>query len=185
MNNYTFKELAENKSVMKKILISLLLSGMLLFAPSCQKKDNILTETEKKEIIESAKVTVAKVFECSNNLEFMKGLDFYSGDADTYYSNNGTITSLKEMKESYSQIGPSVEILHNSIDSWKATVISKDAVAFTLPIHLKIKLKGLPEYTGQLVWSGIVQKRNKKWRIVQSHESWLNCAEVAAALTPK
>ena len=170
---------------MKKISIAVLLSGMLLFVPSCQKGDTTLTETEKKEAISAAKATVEKVFECSNNLEFVKGLDYYSDDAETYYTNNGTILSLKDLKESYSQIGPAVETLNNSIDSWHATVVSEDAVAFTLPVHLKIKLKGLPEYNGQLIWSGIVQKRNEKWWIVQSHESWMNCAEAASALTPK
>lgn len=167
---------------MNKIAISLLL--LLLFI-SCQKQENNLTLTEKQEIIASAKVTVQKVFDCSNRMEFIKGLDYYSNESDAYYTSNGTVMSLKDLKASYSQIGPAVETLHNSIDSWNATVISKDAVAFTLPIHLKIKLKGLPEYNGQLIWSGIVQKKKEKWMIVQSHESWLNCVEATAALTPK
>ena len=45
-------------------------------------------------------------------------------------------------------------------------------------IKRKIKLVEIPEYNGQLVWYGIVQKRNEKWTIIQSHESWLNCIEV-------
>lgn len=169
---------------MTKNSISILFLSILTIT-SCQKQEKDLTATEKQEITDSAKVTVEKVFECSNRLEFMKGLDYYSDENDAYYTNNGTIVSLKELKESYSQIGSSVEILHNKIDSWKETVLSKDAVAFTLPIHLKLKLKGLPEYNGQLVWTGIVQKKKDKWMIVQSHESWLNCVEVTAALTPK
>jgi SnoaL-like protein len=170
---------------MKKKSVFLFLFGLLIFLQSCQKQQNDLTESEKKEITAAAKVTVQKVFECSNNLQFMNGLSFYSEDANAYYTSNGTVLSLNELKESYRQIVPAVETLKNSIDSWNATVISKDAVAFTLPIHLKIKLKEIPEYNGQLVWTGVVQKENGKWLIVQSHESWLNCAEVAAALTPK
>lgn len=150
---------------------------------ACQKGEERLSRAEEIEMIESAKRTVEKVFECSNNLKFLEGLKYYSGDADNYYTNNGEIVSLDELKESYSQIGPSVEILSNSIDSWNSTVLSKNTVAFTLPIHLKIKLKGIPEYNGQLVWSGIVQKREEEWWIVQSHESWLNCVEVIGALS--
>jgi hypothetical protein len=116
-------------------------------------------------------------------LKFIEGLNFYSDDDHNYYTNNGAILSLIELKKSYSQIGSSVEILENSIDRWNSIVLSKNIVAFTLPNHLRIKLKRLPEYTGQLVWSGIVQKRNGNWLIIQSHESWLNCAEVATALS--
>jgi hypothetical protein len=171
------------KYLMKILSISIFLFGFLIFIQSCQ-RENELTESAKKEIIDSAKFTVQKVFECSNKLEFMNGLNYYSGDYDAYYTNNGTILSLNDLKESYGQIGSSVEILENSIDHWNSTVLSKNTVAFTLPIHLRIKLKGIPEYNGQLVWSGIVQKRNGAWMIIQSHESWLNCAEVTTALSP-
>lgn len=140
-------------------------------------------EAEKNEIVESAKLTVQKVFECSNDLKFINGLDYYSEDSDSYYTNNGQIFSLRELRKSYSQIGSLVEILENSIDSWNSTVLSKNTVAFSLPIHLRIKLKGIAEYNGQLVWSGIVQKRNGRWLIIQSHESWLNCVAVTAALS--
>ena len=99
------------------------------------------------------------------------------------YTNNGTILTLDDLKKSYNQIGSSVEVLENTINSWNSIVLSKNTVAFTLPISIKIKLVGIPEYNGHLVWSGIVQKRNEKWMIIQSHESWLNCLEVASALT--
>ena len=164
--------------------VSIFLLGVLIFTQSCQKENSSLSESEKKAIIDSAKVTVQKVFDSSNNLEFLKGLNYYSGDSDSYYINNGTVLSLNDLKESYSAIGPSVEILENSIDKWNSTVLSKNTVAFTLPVHLRIKLKGSPEYNGQLIWSGIVQKRNDEWVIIQSHESWLNCAEAEKALNP-
>ncbi|MEL6561586.1 MAG: hypothetical protein AAFQ94_25585 [Bacteroidota bacterium] len=166
---------------MNKTSILILLIGVLLFSQSCKKEN--LTDVEKESIIDSAKITVQKVFESSNNLQFVDGLNYYSEDSDAYYTNNGTILTLADLKESYRQIGPSVEILKNSIDNWNTTFISENTVAFTLPIHLKLKLVGIPEYNGQLVWSGIVQKRNGSWVIIQSHESWLNCVEVTSALT--
>jgi hypothetical protein len=168
---------------MNKISIFILLIGVLFFTQSCESKKNNLTELEKKTIINSAKLTVQKVFESSNNLKFTDGLNYYSGDSDAYYTSDGTINTLAELKNSYRQIGPSVEILKNSIKSWNSTLISKNTVAFALPVDLKIKLVGIPEYNGKLVWSGIVQKRNGHWIIIQSHESWLNCVEVASALT--
>jgi hypothetical protein len=168
---------------MIKISIVTLLIGTVVFTQSCENKKNRLTDLEKELIIDSAKITVQKVFESSNNLKFIDGLKYYSGDSDTYFTNNGVILTLSDLKKSYSQIGSSVEFLENSIDNWNSTFISENTVAFTLPIHLKIKLVGISEYEGQLVWTGIVQKRNNNWMIIQSHESWLNCVEVASALT--
>ncbi len=168
---------------MPKILISIFLITLFVFLQSCQNHNKSINESEQKSIIDSARITVQKVFDASNNLQFIDGLKHYSNDADAYYTSNGIISSLAELEAAYRQIGPSVEVLENSIDSWNSTLLSKNTVAFTLPIHLKIKLKDVPEYTGQLIWSAIVQKRNKKWVIVQSHESWLNCVEAVAALT--
>jgi hypothetical protein len=121
---------------------------------------NGLTDLEKELIIDSAKITVQKVFELSNNLKFIDGLNYYSRDSDAYFTNNGAILSLTDLKKSYSQICTSVEVLENSIDNWNSTFISENTVAFTLPIHLKIKLVGISEYKGQVVWTGVVQKRN-------------------------
>ena len=161
-----------------------LLIGILIFTLSCRNEKSDLTIIDKESIVDSAKITVQKVFDLSNNLKFEDGLNYYSGDSDAYYINNGTILTLADLKESYRQIGSSVEILKNTIDDWNSTVLSENTVAFTLPVQLKIKLTGIPEYNGRLVWSGIVQNRNDKWIIIQSHESWLNCAEVISALTP-
>ena len=168
---------------MNKISIFTLLIGVLFFTQSCESKKNILTELEKESIINSARLTVQKVFESSNNLKFIDGLNYYSGDSDAYYTSDGTIHTLADLTKSYNQIGSSVELLKNSVKNWNSTFISENTVAFTLPIDLKIKLVGIPEYNGKLVWSGIVKKRNGNWIIIQSHESWLNCVEVASALT--
>ena len=168
---------------MMKTLTAIILIGLGILSSSCNNKNDTLTELERNEIINSAKATVEKVFESSNNLEFVNGLNHYSDEPNSFYISDGKILSLEELKASYNEIGPSVEVLKNSIDSWNTKIISKDAVSFTLPVHLKLKLKGIPEYNGQLVWTAIVQKKNKRWKVVQSHESWLNCAEVSAALT--
>lgn len=167
------------KNILQQILICSL--GLML---SCNQTSKDLSPAQKKEMIESATAVVKKVFEASNNMQFEKGLDYYAPDADSYYVSDGQISSLSDLRTAYRQIGPAVEVLHNKITAWNVTIISENTVSFTLPVELKLKLKDLPEYNGKLIWSAIVQKRNDEWVIIQSHESWLNCAEVAAALTP-
>lgn len=170
---------------MNKVPIFTLLFGLFLMTPACKDEKSKPLESEIKVTIEAARSTVQKVFEASNNHQFLEGLNYYSDDSDAYYTSNGEVFNLEELRKSYSEIGPSVEVLENSITAWNATFISENTVAFTLPVRLKMKLVGIPEYNGQLIWSGIVQKRDDQWKIIQSHESWLNCVDVATALTPK
>lgn len=164
-----------------KIFLASIFFGILMLMQACRGEIE-MTDSERSETIQSARAMVQKVFEHSDNLDFLKGLGHYSSDSDAFYANNGMIFSLENLKDSYGEIGSSIESLSNSIDEWKSLVLSRDTVVFTLPVHLKIKLKGKPEYKGQLVWSGVVHKSNGKWRVVQSHESWLNPVEAAAAL---
>jgi hypothetical protein len=141
-------------------------------------------EKHKQSTIDEAKTVVRKVFNLSNQLRFIEGLNFYSDAEDSFYVNNGTALTLNELRQSYRQIGASVEVIENKIIRWNATYISSDTVVFTLPVNLKIKLINIPEYNGKLIWTGVLQKRKGSWLIVNSHESWLNAAEVAEALTP-
>lgn len=163
--------------------ILILLCSISILNQSCKRTDDQLTEAETQEIINEASEVVRKVFEYSNNMDFETGLDHYSENSNSYFITDGTMHSLADLRKAYREIGPSVEELHNTIESWNAQVISTDAVTFTLPVTLKLKLKGVPEYTGELIWTATLQKQENKWVIVQSHESWLNCTEVTAALT--
>lgn len=156
-----------------------------LLGQSCQKTENQLTDAETQVIINEATEVVKMVFEYSNNMDFETGLDHYSENSKSYFITDGTMHSLADLREAYRKIGPSVEELHNTIESWNVQVLSKDVITFALPVTLKLKLKGVPEYTGELIWTATLQKQEGRWVIVQSHESWLNCAEVAAALTPQ
>ncbi|EZH73787.1 hypothetical protein ATO12_17800 [Aquimarina atlantica] len=167
-----------------KRYIPLLLSVFCFLNQSCQITENKLTEAQIQEITKSATDVVKEVFEYSNNMDFEAGLIHYSEADNSYFITDGIIHSLNDLRKSYRAIGPQVEVLHNTIESWNTKVLSKDVVTFTLPVRLTLKLKGIPEYTGKLIWTATVQKQNDKWMIVQSHESWLNCAEVTAALTP-
>ncbi|WP_345273543.1 nuclear transport factor 2 family protein [Flaviramulus aquimarinus] len=151
---------------------------------SCVRSENQLTEAQIQEITNSATEVVSKVFEYSNNLDFETGLNYYSETSNSFFITDGIMHSLTELRKAYKDIGPSVEELHNTVESWHVKVLSLDIVTFTLPVKLKLKLKRIPEFSGRLIWTATLQKQKDKWMIVQSHESWLNCAEVAAAITP-
>lgn len=156
---------------------------MCLLNIACQNQETELTPTEMQQITESATEVVKQVFEYSNNMDFESGLNHYSASADAYFITDGIMHSLTDLKKAYKAVGPSVEDLHNTIESWNVQVLSSDIVTFTLPVRLMLKLKGVPEYTGQLIWTATLQKQGDQWVIVQSHESWLDCAAVATALT--
>lgn len=151
---------------------------------SCTQTDTHLTTSEKEQIIASATEVVKEVFDHSNNMDFEAGLIHYSSSPHSYYITDGVMHTLSDLRQAYKKVGPSVEALHNTIESWNVDVLSSSEVTVTLPVKLKLKLKGIPEYTGKLIWTATLQKQENKWVIVQSHESWLNCAEVALALTP-
>ncbi|MDC1162172.1 hypothetical protein OAT18_01890 [Tenacibaculum sp.] len=89
-----------NSDLMNKITSLLLLVGILFFTQSCKIQNSSLTDIEKKIIIDSARTTVQKVFALSNNLKFMDGLNYYSGDSESYYTNNGTILTLDDYSKS-------------------------------------------------------------------------------------
>ena len=155
-----------------------------LIAFACQQKQNSLSQIELKEITSSASVVVQKVFDYSNNMDFETGLNHYSASAESYFITDGIMHNLDDLKKAYRAIGPSVEDLENTIESWNVNVLSEDVVTFTLPVQLRLKLKEIPEYTGKLIWTATLQKQDDEWKIVHSHESWLNCAAVSAALSP-
>ena len=92
---------------------------------------------------------------------------------------------MADLKKAYKDIGPSVDKWQNTIEIWNVEVLLFNIVTFSLPVELKLKLKGIPEYTGELIWTATLQKQDEQWIIVQSHESWLNYAEAAAALLSK
>lgn len=144
-----------------------------------------ISESQQRQIIQSAANVVSKIFEASNNKQFLQGLDYYSDDKNAFFVSAGSIQSLSDLKISYAAAGAGVEELHNEILEWNSKVLSPELISFTLPVRLRLKLKGIEEYTGTIIWSAILQKTDDQWLVVQSHESWLNAAEVAQALNPQ
>ena len=152
---------------------------------SCQAPPAGLTQSEKDAAATSAKAVVDALFQKWNQLDFAGSLTFYSADPDARFIENGAaFPSLDAMKQQYAELGPTLERLENTVDSQTAVVLAEDAVAVTTPVHFRIKAKGRPEYAGQYVWSGIIQRRNGTWQVIQSHESWLNAEQVMAAILP-
>ena len=65
-----------------------------------------------------------------------------------------------------------LEDLHNTIESWDIHVLSKDIVTFTLPVTLKLKLKGIPEFEGKLIWTATLQNHFVKEFPFVGLKSW-------------
>ena len=157
----------------------------VVITQSCQTKQNEMTELNKQMLANEAFEIVSKVFEYSNNFDFESGLNHYSADVASFYVSDGVPHRLDDLKKAYKQAGAMVEVLENTINKWDAQVLSEDLISFTLQVSLQLKFKGLKEYTGNIVWTGLLQKQGNDWVIIQSHESWQNCAEMASVLSTK
>ena len=170
---------------MKARLFGLILAIVAVFGLSCQPQPTTLSEAQKAAIADSAKAVVQLMLSYADKLEFGAYFSGYSTDADVRCVENGSLyPSLDSMKRAYAQMQPMLESGHSAPDAWNITVLGTDAVAITMPYHFSVTPKGLPEYKGQGVWSGIVQRRGGKWTIIQSHESWVNPEQVMAAFVP-
>ena len=162
----------------------ILLFTAFLLIQSCHRPEHQMTQAQMQEISNSATEVVKKVFEYSNKMDFQSGLNHYSKDPSSYFITDGVMHSLADLKQEYAKVGTDVEKINNTIEIWNVQILSPKVVTFTLPVNLQLKLIVIPEFNGQLIWTATLQKQEGQWMIVQSHESWLNCAEVAAALTP-
>jgi hypothetical protein len=170
---------------MKSSYICLAAIAFALLEFSCQNQPAPFTEAQKAAIADSARAVVQAMLANANKLDFTAYFNDYSADPNARYIENGLLyPSLDAMKRLYADLNPIFESLQNTPDVWYPTVLGSDAVAITVPLHFSLKPKGLPEFTAQSVWSGIVQRRGGKWTIIQSHESWVNPEQVMAALTP-
>lgn len=163
-----------------------LLGIVIAFMMSCQNKNSSTSAetTVSSATLDSAKAVVQKVFDFSNKLDFEKVFEYYSGDADAKYVENGYIYSLDSLKAIYRQTVPTIDLIENTVKSWDLITISNDAVTGTLPVHVKIKAKGRDPYEFDYVWSCVVQKRHGKWQLIQSHESWQNYEKAMEAVSP-
>jgi len=170
---------------MKTSFISLAAIAFALLGFSCQDQPATFTEVQKAAIADSARAVVQAMLANANKLDFVAYFNDHSADPNARYIENGLLyPSLDAMKKLYADLNPLFESLQNTPDAWDMTVLGSDVVAITMPLHFRLKPKGLPEFTAQSVWSGIVQRRGGRWTIIQSHESWVNPEQVMAALTP-
>jgi hypothetical protein len=166
-----------------KTICPLIIVGSVLLI-SCQQKPAPFTEEQKNKVADSARQVVQYIIDNANKLDFNTALNVYSTDPDAAFIENGTLYTNDALHKVYAEMGPTLELLEQRPDRWDILVLAKDAVIVTIPFQFRAKGKGLAEYNGHYAWSGVVQKRNGKWMLVHSHESWQNFAEAMAALTP-
>ena len=146
-----------------------------------------LTESQQAEVARAARAVAERVLVESNKIDFRAALRDYSPDADARYVENGVVfPSLAALQKEYDALGPALEVLENTADAWSVTVLGPDAAVVTVPIHLRIKMKGGVELRNHpYVWSAVVQRRAGRWLLVQTHESHVRYDELVTALTPR
>lgn len=180
---------------MNTVYSMLIASGIMLLA-SCQKESASLTAEQKKTIADSTTQVVQQLIESfSKDFKDPKSMVstlnlYFSSDNDVRHISNGLLfASLSALTDSIKSkslesFRSTIELFEETADRFDVFVLSKDAVSITVPAHYKIKGNGLPEYNGQEVLTFILQKRNGKWLVVQSHISEYEVCKAMAALTP-
>jgi ketosteroid isomerase-like protein len=109
----------------------------------------------------------------------------YSAASDARYMDNGAVCpSLAAYKRANEQFGTILEYVRTTPDSLSTIVLAHDAVMVTAPWHAEMKAKRRPEHKGRGVSSLLVQRREGRWQIVHTHESFVNPTEMLAALMP-
>jgi hypothetical protein len=161
------------------------IAGLVPLTIACGSRTAPLTDAHKAAIADTTKAVLASVLAGTDKLDFPAALKPFSSDPDARFMENGTLyPSLEAMRKAFDEFAPILDSLKSTVDAWDIVVLADDAASFTLPMHFSIKPKGRPAYTGQYVWSGVVQRRAGTWQIIQSHESRLNFDQVMAALAP-
>jgi len=144
-----------------------------------------LTDAQKAAISDSANSVVKATWDNFGKLDLNAAFRDYSAATDARFMDNGAVyPSLAAYKKANEQFGTILEYVHTTADSLSTIVLAADAVMVTAPWHADMKAKGRPEYKGRGVSSLLVQKRDGRWQIVHTHESFVNPNEMFAALTP-
>src|SRR5262249_39904364 len=90
--------------------------------------------------------------------------------------------SAKDLGQGVADSKQFMESVSQSLDGWFPAVLGADAVAFTAPYRFNIGLKGRAQpLIGTGVISGVVQRRQGAWHVIQYHESFDKQDEVLAA----
>lgn len=164
--------------------------GMTLLAAclvtlACRTSGRMASDAQRRAVADSARAIAGRLIENSNRLDFDAVYRDYSRDADARFVENGVLfPSVDSMRRSYAGFAPLLERVDNSVDAWDIMVVGPEAAVVTLPVHLRIKVKGRPEAAGQYVLSLVIQRRGGRWQVVQTHESWQHPEQLMAALTP-
>ena len=157
----------------------------LVVVVGCRNAPPVFTEASKAAVADSAKAVLQTAMGNADKLDFSAYFQSLATDTTAKYAEAGALyPSFDDMKKGYMELGPQFESLAQAVDGWNLLVLSPDAVAFTLPFHFTLNLKGRPKFSSSGVWSGVVRRIDGRWLIAQSHESWQNQDKVIAALTP-
>lgn len=146
----------------------------------CHPAPVTLTEADRAAVADSAKSALQALMNSGSNHDSAGYVAKLSLDPDAKYATAGNLSgSAAEVGASVA--APFLSSLTQTLDGWFPAVLAPDAVAFTAPYHFTATLKGRAEpYPGSGVISGVVQRRNGTWRIIQYHESFNKQDELLA-----
>jgi len=166
---------------MRRFALTLVAAGLSACAPA----SSTLTDAQKAAVADSATALLKAAWANFGKLDMNAAFRDYSAAPDAKHMDNGTVyPSLGAYKKANEQFGTVLEYVRTTGDAWDAMVLGPEAVMITVPWHADMKAKGRPEYKARGVSSVLVQRREGRWQIVHTHESFVNANELMAALTP-
>jgi ketosteroid isomerase-like protein len=142
-----------------------------------------MSAAQRSAITDSVKTVVRGVVAEVNKRNMDGAFAVYSSDADTRYVENGvTYKNLAALKKANKDLTGRLEAVKIAPDAIDVIVLGSDVAVVSAPIRVSITPNDRKAFTTTGVWSGVIQRRDGRWLVVQSHESIANPAEFAKAV---
>jgi hypothetical protein len=154
----------------------------LAIAAACQSPPPPLTEPQKQAVADSARAAVLTLLDRGTARDGDGYAAQLSTDPDAKYAEAGNLSGgAADLGKEITASKQAVDSIAQGLDGWFPAVLGSDAVAFTAPYHFTIALRGQPQaLVGTGILSGVVQRRQGAWRLIQYHESYAKQDELLA-----
>ena len=155
---------------------------VLVSLAACDSPPPEMTEADRTAIADSAKTVVQGVFANVNNRNLEGAFAVYSTDADTRFVENGTTKTLAALKKDNVRFLAKAEAVKFTPTSMDVVVFGPDAALVSSNTKVAFTPNGRKPFYTTGAMSFVVQRRDGKWQVVQSHESELNVAGMDKAI---
>ena len=156
----------------------------LLLALSCAPQVPAFTDAERAAVADSARALLAQQDIGAESLSGAAWTARFSSDPDARFAGDGVVYALDALRTAADVFYSNLESLKVAADATDVIVLGPEAAVIVRQAHMIVKTKTGQEATVQLVFTGVVQRRDGQWQMVQTHESELNAADFIAAITP-